>query len=338
MGAGHQYIWSPRYIDAPICRDRDADGDGQTGHLGQAYSGLEQRVYYTTDRNMNVTTLTDPSDNVVERYAYAPYGNPRAYDASWTPRGSGGAYDNPIRFCGYYYDHESGLYHVRFRMYQPLYGRWMQRDPLGYVDEMSLYEYVGSMPTLFLDPLGLEIIIGIHTSGVRSGGHIGEGHAYLSWYDTVTGTYGTIGFWPATDLTYNAEVSGEGPIRSRYAVLDARGLRTVRDQLRQYQDAEYLHLPLIPLPILNCADFADDAWEAATGENVESWLLDGPFICSPTAINEWIGRMEAQDYTGDLGFYIALRTKKRTPSKPDWLERDPATEPSNNEPPSLVPR
>lgn len=30
-----QYICSPRYIDAPICRDRDSDGDG-VGADGQA--------------------------------------------------------------------------------------------------------------------------------------------------------------------------------------------------------------------------------------------------------------------------------------------------------------
>jgi hypothetical protein len=54
-----QYIWSPRYVNAPILRDRDADDDPDTGDLGKTDSGLEERLYYLTDANMNVTTLAD---------------------------------------------------------------------------------------------------------------------------------------------------------------------------------------------------------------------------------------------------------------------------------------
>ncbi|WP_225931807.1 RHS repeat-associated core domain-containing protein [Leptolyngbya sp. 7M] len=48
------------------------------------------------------------------------------------------------------------LYHVRHRVYDADVGRWTRRDPLGYVDGMSLYEYVMSNPLLYADPLGLE--------------------------------------------------------------------------------------------------------------------------------------------------------------------------------------
>jgi len=34
-------------------------------------------------------------------------------------------------------------------------GRFLQRDPAGYVDGMSLYEFVGGRSTLAVDPLGL---------------------------------------------------------------------------------------------------------------------------------------------------------------------------------------
>jgi hypothetical protein len=40
-------------------------------------------------------------------------------------------------------------------MYDPKHGRWLQRDPLGYVDGMNLYEYVKSAPPRLLDPDGL---------------------------------------------------------------------------------------------------------------------------------------------------------------------------------------
>jgi len=40
------------------------------------------------------------------------------------------AYGNPIPFAGYFYDNETGLYHVRHRMYSPILQRWPQRNPL----------------------------------------------------------------------------------------------------------------------------------------------------------------------------------------------------------------
>jgi RHS repeat-associated protein len=145
-----QYVWSLRYIDSPVLRDYDADGNAGTGGLGAAASGLEQRVYYLTDGNFNVTALADPNGAVLERYAYDAYGQPRVY---------GSSYGNAILFCGYFRDAETGMYHVRHRYYHPLLGRWMSRDPLGYVDGMNAYEYCRSIPALLNDPSGLDIWI-----------------------------------------------------------------------------------------------------------------------------------------------------------------------------------
>jgi len=43
---------------------------------------------------------------------------------------------------------------ARSRMYHPSLGRFMQRDVLGYVDGMSLYQYTGSNPIVRTDPTG----------------------------------------------------------------------------------------------------------------------------------------------------------------------------------------
>ena len=150
-----QYVWSLRYIDGPILRDRDADEDSQTGDLGKTDSGLEERLYYTTDANMNVTALVNTSGVVQERYVYDAYGKATIYDDDWSDTVTWAASKkNEILYCGYRYDPESNLYHVRNRMYHPTLGRWLQRDPLGYADGMSLYEYVRSSPMNFLDLTG----------------------------------------------------------------------------------------------------------------------------------------------------------------------------------------
>lgn len=43
-------------------------------------------------------------------------------------------------------------------MYHPTLGRCLQRDPGGYEDGMSLYEYVGSSPVDVTDPFGLWVV------------------------------------------------------------------------------------------------------------------------------------------------------------------------------------
>jgi len=60
-----------------------------------------------------------------------------------------------VLFCGYWRDGDTELDHVRRRFYHPTLGRWLTRDPLGYIDGMSLYEYVGSLPLSAVDPYGL---------------------------------------------------------------------------------------------------------------------------------------------------------------------------------------
>ncbi|MCP4592281.1 MAG: hypothetical protein GY842_16230 [bacterium] len=43
----------------------------------------------------------------------------------------------------------------RARSYDLTHGRWLQRDPAGYMDGMNLYQYLRSRPTFLLDPSGM---------------------------------------------------------------------------------------------------------------------------------------------------------------------------------------
>jgi RHS repeat-associated protein len=143
-----QYVWSVRYIDALILRDRNNDENPD----------LEERLYYLNDANMNVTALIADDGTVLERYAYTPYGKPSFFDASWNPRAES-AYDNAILYCGYYYDQETGLYHVRYRYLHPLLA-WLSRDPAGYVEVLNFYAHGNANPIGSLDPSGTQTIAG----------------------------------------------------------------------------------------------------------------------------------------------------------------------------------
>ena len=64
------------------------------------------------------------------------------------------AYGNALGFTGRHLDSETGLYYFRARYYDTEQGRFISRDPAGYVDGLGLYN--GYFATRFMmDPSGL---------------------------------------------------------------------------------------------------------------------------------------------------------------------------------------
>jgi RHS repeat-associated protein len=121
---------------------------------GQVGTGQAEVLHYLRDVLGNVVALTDAGGNVVERYRYDAYGTTHIYNVGGTPLPTS-AYGNPYAYTGQRYDAAVRLYNSWFRTYSPALGRWMQRDPIGYVDGVSLYQYVESGPIDRQDPLGL---------------------------------------------------------------------------------------------------------------------------------------------------------------------------------------
>ncbi|MCC5829352.1 MAG: RHS repeat-associated core domain-containing protein, partial [Phycisphaeraceae bacterium] len=141
-----QYLWCLSYIDTPVLRWRDTTGNEE----------LDETLYYTVDANKNVTALINAATgNVVERYLYDPYGRVMVLDDGWDSIAWSASRKNEILFAGYRYNPETGYYHVRHRELHPMLGRFMQRDPLGYVDGGNLYEVTRSNPSRYSDPYGL---------------------------------------------------------------------------------------------------------------------------------------------------------------------------------------
>jgi len=148
----HAYVWSPRYIDSPVLRDSyDSDGQLQS----------DSRVYYLNDANFNVTALVGLVEvepdvfewQVTRRYVYSPYGEATVYDADWS-NPAAPSEDGPL-YCGYFFDSETSLYHVRHRQYHPTLSQWLTRDPLLYsaADE-NVYRYVCNTPLTQTDCSG----------------------------------------------------------------------------------------------------------------------------------------------------------------------------------------
>ena len=72
-------------------------------------------------------------------YKRQPYGSTLIPNATGTQALEDSAYGNSYTFTGRQFDKETGLMYFRARYYDTSTGEFISRDPLGYIDGMSLY-------------------------------------------------------------------------------------------------------------------------------------------------------------------------------------------------------
>ena len=114
--------------------------------------------YYHANHLGSVMALTDSEGNIAECIDYDAFGMPTFYDASGNTLAAS-TVGNNILFTGREYDAESQTYYFRARTQHPAFGRFLQKDPLGYVDGMNDYAYVGNRAQIFKDAFGLKTVI-----------------------------------------------------------------------------------------------------------------------------------------------------------------------------------
>ena len=102
--------------------------------------------HYQLDHLGTPQELTASDGEIVWSAHYRAYGEISRLDI--------GKIDNPLRFQGQYFDHESGLHYNRHRYYNPDVGRYLTPDPVKLAGGINAYQYVPN-PTGWVDPLGL---------------------------------------------------------------------------------------------------------------------------------------------------------------------------------------
>ncbi len=75
--------------------------------------------YYLFNAHGDVAGITDDAQTVTNAYEYDAFGNEKNPSATDT---------NPFRYCGEYFDTETGTYYLRARYYDPAIGRFTQQD------------------------------------------------------------------------------------------------------------------------------------------------------------------------------------------------------------------
>ena len=103
----------------------------------------------TYDGNGNVSDYLNPGGGITAHYEYDPFGN--ILPASYETVSSHARH----RFSTKPVDAETGLCYYGFRYYDPLAGRWLNRDPIGERGGVNLYGFVGNCFGLW-DMLGLD--------------------------------------------------------------------------------------------------------------------------------------------------------------------------------------
>jgi RHS repeat-associated protein len=149
--AGVLTFFSPVYVNAVLARDRDTDANGT----------LDQRVYFTSDANFNVTSVISAAGTALQHQVYDAYGNITftAANADWTPLSpNADGYAVEHLYQGMLFNAEIGWYFAGQsnvgRWYSPAEMTWSRADSAGYIDGASLYAFVAANPINFTDPSG----------------------------------------------------------------------------------------------------------------------------------------------------------------------------------------
>jgi RHS repeat-associated protein len=103
--------------------------------------GSSNANYLIADRQGSI--VANASGAVTANYVYDSWGVPAAWGGS------------RFRYTGQIELPEAQLYHYKARVYDPVFGRFLQTDPIGGKDDLDLYAYVGEDPMDRGDPTGL---------------------------------------------------------------------------------------------------------------------------------------------------------------------------------------
>jgi RHS repeat-associated protein len=183
-------------------------------------SGIDERVaqldaagnvvFIHNDKQNSVIAISNILGAVVQKRAYGTYGETEP--TQMTTTGTTGTTPHPFGYTGRRWDPDLGLYYYRARWYDPQLGTFLQTDPIGSLDYINLYSYVGLEPGNATDPSGLDAKVTVYSHEVIGG----RGHSFFVIQDTVTGekTIARAGASPGSVTAGSSQVFSNASTRS----------------------------------------------------------------------------------------------------------------------------
>ena len=111
--------------------------------------------FYVTNLQGDVMALMDEEGNIVVEYLYDAWGNLLSITGAMA--NTLGIW-NPLTYRGYVYDHDTGLYYLQSRYYNPEIGRFLNADAYvstgGSILDCNMYAYCGNNPVNHIDFTG----------------------------------------------------------------------------------------------------------------------------------------------------------------------------------------
>ena len=118
---------------------------------------------YLKNMQGDIIKIYSASGTQVAEYVYDAWGN--VIFATGTM-----ANVNPLRYRGYYYDADTGLYYLQSRYYDPVTGRFINADDMsnlgadGELNGYNLYAYCGNNPVMYQDDTGESFLATVLTA------------------------------------------------------------------------------------------------------------------------------------------------------------------------------
>jgi RHS repeat-associated protein len=145
--------WSVTYL-------YDGSGDPYAGLYRGSDAGSATLFATVTNDRGDVLELLDAAGSPFAAYRYDAFGAPLSSATTATALVSAAlaasiAARQPLRYAGYAFDAESGLYYLSARSFDPITAQFLTRDIAKADGELSPYLYCGGNPIGAVDPSGM---------------------------------------------------------------------------------------------------------------------------------------------------------------------------------------